>query len=494
MKLKELLIDVPVQEIPIDLNENVKDIKINSKNVEQGDIFVALKGDKFNGNDYIEEAINNGCKCIISDEKSGDKIIKVSNARESYSLICKNYFDRACEKLKIVAVTGTNGKTTTTNAIYQVLTFNGKKVGLIGTLGAYINGKKYSTNLTTPDPYDLHKLFKEMVKEDCEYAVMEASAHALALDKLSGINFEIGVLTNITEDHLDFFKNMDNYSKAKYKLFDGKHAKFGLVHLGDDYCKKLVLYNKMPLLSYGIENGSYKAKDIKTNLNGSTFTLINNDREYPIDTNLIGKYNIENAIACIGVCKLLGLNINQIQDGLKSLTMVPGRYNVINYKDTNVIIDYAHTPDGLQKVIETTRELAQNQEIVVVFGCGGNRDKLKRPIMGEIASKFADHVVLTSDNPRFEDPYDILLDIEQGLVKPCKVIENRKKAIEFALRNYSEGQIIIIAGKGAEEYQDIKGKKIPYSDFDVVYNFLKKKSAYEINNNKKIKKIFERER
>ena len=480
MLLKDILQDIRLREN----NENnympISDLKINSKEVKNGDVFIALKGENHNGNDYINEVIENGARFIISDEKSGKGIIRVSDARQAYALASRNYFGKSCQRLKIIGVTGTNGKTTTASIISQILQYSGKKVGLIGTLGTFIDGKRLATSLTTPDPYLLHKLFQQMENEGCEYAVMEVSAHAIALKKIDGIDFEIGILTNITEDHLDFFKTMERYRDTKFSFFKDSHAKCGLICIDDPLCKRLIVECKKPLLCYGTDKGTFKAENIALSFDGSSFDFVSNENRERFSIDLVGKYNVLNALAGASACKLLGIPIKDIKEGLSSLNPVAGRYNIINLGSRSVVIDYAHTPDGLENVLKNTKEVGGKRKVVVIFGCGGNRDKIKRAIMGKVACDNADEVILTSDNPRYENPYDILLDIEKGLTKNCTVIENREKAIMYALRKYKNDEIIVIAGKGAEEYQEIKGKKYPYSDYAVIEKYLKMSSDKKV--------------
>ncbi|MBO5395138.1 MAG: UDP-N-acetylmuramoyl-L-alanyl-D-glutamate--2,6-diaminopimelate ligase [Clostridia bacterium] len=476
MRLKDLLKDVDVKSFPQLLAETeVRDIQIDHKRVQKGDVFIALKGRAHDGNDYAARALEKGAAAIVSENDLPiENLIRVSDARSAYALMSKHFFKDACDSLRIIAITGTNGKTTTANTISSLLQTAGARVGTIGTLGAKFNGKNVDTGLTTPDPYMLHKIFAEMKKEGQEFAVMETSAHALALNKLDGIKFEIGVLTNITEDHLDYFGDMQTYAKAKYKLFENGRVKLGVVCGGKNYCDQLALLSQVPLVTYGI-NGDYDivASAVKKAFSSSEFECSFFKESFPIKTPLVGGYNIENALAAITVCRCLGIDKKIIQLGMSCLTPVEGRFNVIQMNGLNIIIDFAHTPDGLEKVLKTAKELTEGK-LVVIFGCGGNRDKKKRPIMGGIAQSLADEVILTSDNPRFEEPLDIIDDIKKGMSEECAVIPNRKKAIEYALKTFNNGETIVVAGKGGERYQEIKGRKYAYNDFDVVYDFYRK--------------------
>lgn len=475
MILKNVLKDITFVADEKLLGENVSGIEIDSRKVKSGDVFVALVGEKSDGNLFISQALENGAVAVVTDSKNtkGKNVVYVSSCRKAYSIMCKNFFDRCCDKLKIVAVTGTNGKTTTTSLIAEILRYNNIKTGLIGTLGAGEDKDSLvDTGFTTPDPFILHKLFKQMFEDGCKWVIMEASAHSLALDKLEGITFEMGVLTNITEDHLDYFGDMQTYANAKMKLFESGRVKLGIICGDDELSVQKSMLSQVPTIFYGTKDfNDVKATHIKSTFAGSCFDCNYLGKTQKIETSLVGNYNIQNTLASIAVTRSLGLNESQVFRGVKTLTMVEGRFNVIKIntgkKQTNVVIDYAHTPDGLENVLKTAKSLS-NAPLVVVFGCGGNRDKLKRPIMGEIASKYADYVVLTSDNPRYENPLDIIGQIKQGVKGECEVIENRSQAIRKTINKFDDGQTIVIAGKGGEKYQEINGEKFSFNDFNEV--------------------------
>ena len=457
------------------LRKDIKDIKIDSRLIKRGDMFIALKGENFDGNNYIYEAIKRGASAIVSENRIDSPIaIKTENAREFYALACKNFFEKSCDKMKIIAITGTNGKTTIASIIYQILQNSGKKTAFLGTFGLKFakNEDFIETGFTTPDPYQLHKIFKQVYKKGCEYVVMEASAHAIALYKLAGIKFEVGLLSNVTEDHLDFFGDMVNYSLAKADLFLSPQVKYS-VFCGDDKISKLISqYPQSRHITYGFdEKCDVRVVKRESSLSGTKFICQYMDEEIKIETSLVGEYNIENFLGSICVLKELGLTNEKIESGAWIVESPKGRFSVIDSGSQKIVIDFAHTPDGLEKILLAVRETS-NDKIVVIFGCGGNRDRQKRSIMGGIASRLADVVILTSDNPRNESPESIIDDIKQGISGKCVAIENRKEAIEFALKNYPD-HTIVIAGKGAENYQEICGIKYKYSDFDVVNNFIK---------------------
>lgn len=467
MILKELLDGIDFDGKVED--EDVKDIKIDSRLVEKGDLFIAIKGENFNGEDYIDDAFEKGAVGVIS-EKGDERVIKVDNARSAYSLVCKNFFGKACDKLKIIGVTGTNGKTTTTSITKEVLQCAGLRTGVIGTLGAG-EGELIDTGFTTPDPYQLHKIFRDFLEQGVECVAMEASAHALALNKLDGIKFDIGVLTNITEDHLDFFKDMETYARAKEKLFEEGRVKLGIICCDDLYCRRLFARGKVPMLSYGLGRGNDISMQKKfENDDVSHFICRALNEEFEVSCPLLGDYNIQNILACVGICRALGIPASFLKVALSCVNQVEGRFNVIKMGDSKIIIDFAHTPDGLEKVLLSAKKIT-NGKLKVLFGCGGNRDRLKRPIMGKVGEDFADEVFLTSDNPRFEEPKEIIEEIAKGMSsKPAK-IPDRREAIKAVLSSLQDGDSVVIAGKGGEKYQDINGVKIPYNDFDEVYSF-----------------------
>lgn len=478
MKLSKLLDDVCLKKVNEKFDDfEINGIKIDSRLVEKGDVFIALSGENFDGNDYIEKAFEKGAICAISDKDYQDKrVIKVENSRSAYAIMSKNFFDKACDRLRIIAITGTNGKTTTSNLCADILRKSGYKVGVIGTLGAKIDGDFKETGFTTPDPFLLHSILKNMSEKSVDFVVMEASAHALALNKLDGIKFEVGLITNITEDHLDFFGDMDSYADAKFKLFEKGRTVLGIYCDDKDYIDRLKEKSGVRLLSYGFNDScDFQGKIIKKNFHSSRFVCKDyKNKAFAIETNLQGQFNIENALASIAICRSLGISYYNIIDAFKEIQPVEGRFNIIKNGNVNIVVDFAHTPDGLEKVLETAVELAEGK-VVAIFGCGGNRDSLKRPIMGKIASKYADEIILTCDNPRYEDPMKIIEDIAKGISGlPYRIIQNRRKAIEFALNHYKNNETIIIAGKGAERYQEIEGVKYPYNDFEVINEFISK--------------------
>lgn len=436
--------------------------------VKNGGLFFCLRGTHVDGCDYVKSAVHNGAVAVVTESEiqnlHGVTQFIVKNARESMSQIACEFYGNPASKLKIIGVTGTNGKTTISTMIANVMGFAGKKVGLIGTNGVFIAGKKYNSNMTTPDPIELQYYFSKMVKSKCEYVCMEVSAHALDLCKIDGFKFDISIFTNLSEDHLDYFKTMDRYFEAKAKLFSQKHSKFALINIDNEEGKFLSECININYATYSInEKSSYFASEIKSYENHQKF-YFNNDCEFKI--NMLGKFNVSNALAAISVLKYLKFDYHVIKQAFEQMQSVDGRFNLRVVNGVKVIVDYAHTPDGLENLLNATREVAEDKKLVVVFGCGGNREVQKRAKMGEIATKVADFVIISTDNPRFESRIKIAKDIEKGVVSSNYKIElDRSKAIFEAIKMSKEGDVVVIAGKGSENYIDENGEKTPYSDF-----------------------------
>lgn len=474
MNLENLIKNLEAKVIG-ETNLDILDITYNSKKVKKGSLFVCLCGENSDGHDFAKDAERNGAAAILCEKQVQVNIpqIVVSSTRKALSKVFSCFYDNPQNKLKIIGLTGTNGKTTTSFLIKSILEESGKKVGLIGTQGAFIGKQFFQTGLTTPDPQLLFKLLKQMVDFGVEYVVMEVSAHALALDKTEGIVFEVGVLTNLTQDHLDFFKTMENYQRAKLKLFEENKIKSTVLNFDDEFGRKLAETITVPFLSYSLNNPSDVFAAKIGNKNGKNKFIVNIlDNVFDVESNLIGEFNIYNSLAAASVAAMLGCSTKQIKNGLEKLLGVEGRLNRFNLSNGVVaFIDFAHTPDGIEKALNAIRELKFKQ-IITVFGCSGNRDKDKRHKMGQIAEKLSDYVVLTTDNPRFENPELILDDIEIGMEKTAHTrFVSREQAIEFALTLAKKGDCVAILGKGAETYQDINGVNVPYSDFEVVKNF-----------------------
>lgn len=480
MKIKNLLKDIEFECDKSLLENDIKGIVCDANKVEKNFIFVCLKSGKV-GEELKIQALENGASACLCEEKNNDIDIVTSDIRKAYSIISKNFYHSASDKLKIIAVTGTNGKTTTTHIIANVLSLLGKKVGIVGTLGAGLFGEKKDTGFTTPDPEILHKIFEKLYKQGAEYVVMEASAHAIELKKLYGIKFECVLFLNLTQDHLDFFGDMRNYYSAKKKLFDKFYTKKAVICVDNLYGKMLKNEIEIPYKTFstGKEQSDFLAKNVNCNQKGISFYL--DDKKYFCP--LFGKFNVENTLGAICVLKEIGINDLQIISALKNIQEVEGRFNKIDFRGASIIVDFAHAPDGLEKILSAVKNM-DYKRILCVFGCGGNRDKQKRPIMGSVVEKYSDIAIVTSDNPRFEEPIKIIQDIEMGMKKKHYAIENRSEAIAFAISILKENDCLIIAGKGGEKEQIIGDKHLPYNDFEEIKKGIEERILIEKNNRK----------
>ncbi len=460
-------------------NIQINSLAHNSKMCENNSLFFCIKGTNLNGEEYAFEAVKNGAVAVITQNKienlSVPQII-VKDVRLTMARCAKNFY-ASLDKLKIIGVTGTNGKTTVTYMLKSVLENAGKVVGLIGTNEILINKKHFNAVLTTPDPIELHKTFYEMVKNNVEYVVMEVSAHAIALHKIEGINFEYGIFTNCTQDHLDFFKDILTYEQTKISFFNKKYCKYAVVNADSETGRIIArTTNIKNCATYGIDNPSNCfAINIYQNLSTSTFTVNAFDDVFNIKLNMGGEHNIYNALACIATAKLIGLESLDIVLGLKRFSCPSGRFNLIKNKlKATLILDFAHTPDAIRKMFEAVKPF-KNNRIITVFGATGNRDKLKRPIMGNIIEEFSDLFYLTSDNPDNENPLDIANEVLEGVKnkEKVKIILDRAKCIEECIKDVKKDDIVLVLGKGTENYQIIDGIKQPYCDKEEIEKALK---------------------
>ncbi|MDO8550618.1 MAG: UDP-N-acetylmuramoyl-L-alanyl-D-glutamate--2,6-diaminopimelate ligase [Ignavibacteria bacterium] len=489
MQLTELLNSIHAIQVAGDIQrKDVSSICYDSRKVKKNSVFVAIKGFNYDGHRFIPDAINKGAIAVILKDVNSvpDGIfthenvakIVVKESRKALAEASGKLFNDPSRKIKLIGITGTNGKTTTTYFIKSILETAGEKTGLIGTITNYIGDREIKSSLTTPESNDLNELLYEMYNEGCNYAVMEVSSHSLVLNRVYGINFSSAVFTNITSDHLDFHNTFENYFSAKKILFDSlSSSSFAIYNSDDANSKEIIIDTKANLISYGTSsNSDFKLKEIKYDLSGTTFTVEYKSNSYPVSTSLIGKFNAYNACAAFAVGFVHGVKDEVILKGIKNTKQVPGRFEVIGKGNKKVVIDYSHTADSLEKALGAVKDIVKGSvPIYTVFGCGGNRDKTKRPIMGRIATELSDYVVVTSDNPRFEDPFNIIKDIEAGIKKKnYKVIENREEAIAYAIKNSQENAVILVAGKGHENYQEINGVRNHFSDREVAEKFLNK--------------------
>lgn len=468
MKLNELL-----KTIDVNVNEDIeiKGITCNSKEVKKDYLFIAIKGNKYDGNDYIQEALNKKASFIISDSKQGEKILKINNINELKSELFYKFYNYPQEKLQIIGITGTNGKTSTAYIIYDILNKLNKKSMYIGTLGIYDGDYYIDTNNTTPDCSILAKELYNAVKRKTKYVIMEVSSHALSLNRVKGINFKGAIFTNLTHEHLDYHITMSNYCLAKQKLFNNlDNNSFAIINHDDKYHYEIEKLTKAYVIHYGLESNENQIKNILRGLEGITFDLSNYGT---INSKLLGVINIYNLSAAFLTLIQLGISPEEIKEKMKDLNTINGRLEKIYSNNFSVILDYAHTPDAMEKVLLEIKPLVSNR-LIVLFGCGGNRDVSKRSIMGEIATSYADVTYITSDNPRKENPTSIIKDILKGCKNDKKIVieENRELALRKALAEIQSGDILMVLGKGHEEYQIIGDTCIECSDKKMICKWL----------------------
>ncbi len=477
MKLSELIKNLEIVKKLNFSDCDVKEIVTDSNSVTKGGLFICIKGKDYDGHSYAKQAERYGASAIVCEIEQNTSIpqIIVKNSRKAMSVLGANYYNNPDKKLKLIGVLGTNGKTTTTHLITSILANSGVNCGLIGTLGIFYNGNFTEANLTTPDPLELYKILADMYENGVETVIMEVSAHAVYLDKVYGLNFEIGVFTNLSHDHLDFFDTMENYKQAKLKFFRENKCKFTVIN-SDDVLSGEIMRLLPKSITYGIENPADTfAIDVKEHTTYTYFVINLFDRVYDVKLNLIGRYNVYNALAAATCSALYGITTDKVIEGLENLKGVSGRLELIYDKDYCIYVDYAHTPDGLEKTLNVLKPICTGK-LICVFGCGGNRDEKKRKIMGEISGKLSDFTVITTDNPRYEEPMEIIWEIEKGVLENSKnyvIVQERPLAIKYALEYAKKGDVVLIAGKGSEKYQDVFGIKRLYNDKDTVEKLLR---------------------
>lgn len=477
MKLKNILANVDIIRIHNYKNYNIKSITHSSEDVESGCVFIALKGNKHNGNNYINLAIQKGAKCIISDDEKviveDACLVVVKDARIAMSLVAKNFYNRCVDNLKVIGIVGTSGKTTTSFIISQLLGVNGKKIGVIGTNGIYIDNIRQETAFTTPDPIELHYIFYQMKCLGVEVVIMEVSAQAIYYKKLCGILFDICVFTNISREHLDFFRSMENYARCKMDFFTKNNMKECVVNVDDFYGRELAYKVNIPCISYGIEEPANSfAIDIELGFDYSKFVANILDDVISINCLYVGKYNISNIIAGLTVAKMLGVNVSSLSNTVNKLKEIDGRYNLYNVGGKKIIIDFAHTSKSIITLLSHIKETSK-YNIISVFGCVGYSDREKRIEMACAVAKYSSKVIVTTDNRGCTDFKDICKDIIDGLGEAQYVcIEDRETAIKYAYSIMEEKDLLVIIGKGAENFQKLGDKRVPYSDRDVVVKLL----------------------
>lgn len=471
MTLEKLLEGIKVLSTNEDFNRDIKDIKINSKTVDDGDVFVCMQGARDDGNLHLDE-IDKDFVAITEKQPEQGKYVVVEDARKAYALLSYNYFSKPLEGMKFVTVVGTNGKTSTAHYVNSILAHCGFKTGLIGTEGHFILGEKVSVSLTTPDPYEMNSLLFKMRAKGVEVVVSEVSAHAVYLKKTYGLKADVAIFTNISRDHLDYFKDYATYESVKLSYFSPTYVKTAIVNIDDESGRKLAKRleggKDVSLVTYGLYNpADCFAIDLDENVDGIKFVANLFDEIVDVRSALYGEFNAYNLLAAMTACAYLGVGAENLATAVRKVRNVKGRFSVLRTEKGSIIIDYAHTPDGLEKLLSTARTITKSR-LITVFGCGGERDRGKRALMAQVAERYSDFTVVTSDNPRYENPDRIIADVEVGFQgKNYKCILDRTEAISFAVSEMLEGDTVVIAGKGNEEYFEIKGRKLPYSDFDV---------------------------
>jgi len=517
MNLKMLIKDMDTENITGSADVEVAGIAYDSRKVKAGDVFVAAKGEKCDGHDFISDAVKKGAVAVVHEKavssqyppqpplakggiEGGVVFIRVNDSREALAYLSNNFYERPSDKLTVIGATGTNGKTTATYLIKSILEAWGKGVGLIGTINYLVKDRHYDAPHTTPEALEFQSVLNEMVSAGCSHVVTEVSSHALAQKRVDYTGFSVAVFTNLTRDHLDFHITMEEYFRAKERLFKELLLKDGtsVINFDDPYGRRLISELKTSqqgaanlrdskaenVITYGIETGAdIVAVNIKNSFDGLMFDINFNGRTYNIQSPLIGTHNVYNMLSAIGAAVSLNVPWDMIVSGIKNMVSVKGRFQKVDLGQNFLcIVDYAHTEDALERLILTAKEIIKEQQssraasrithhasrVITVFGCGGDRDRGKRPRMAAIATKLSDYVVITSDNPRSEEPMEIIKAIEKGALRMNYTIEpDREKAIQKAVETAEEGDILLIAGKGHEDYQEIKGARHKFSDMEI---------------------------
>ena len=477
MKLCQLLDCIGYEKIVGEVRVEVGGVCSDSRKVHDGDLFICYAGENVDSHVYAAEACEKGACAIVCQRPLDLQVTQVivKDGRAAMAPLARAFYGYPDKKLKIVGVTGTNGKTTTTYMLKAIFDAAGYKTAVVGTLGISYGEKFIAPELTTPDPIFLYSAFADMAECGVEYVFMEVSAHALHFGKVDGLRFEAGVFTNLTQDHLDFFGDMQSYGKAKAGLFGEGRCGIAVINSDEAFGVKL-MSQCANVHSYGLENPADTfAVNLSESIDGSDFIININDELYDVHLNMPAVHNVYNALAAATCARALGINLETIARGLGRLRGVAGRLEkVAEHNGGSIFVDFAHTPDGLEKCLCGLRQLCGGK-LYCLFGCGGNRDATKRPIMGEAAARNADFLIVTSDNPRFEDAYDIISQIEPGIQKvgtPYVTISDREMATEYAINLLQKGDILLVAGKGGETYQEIMGIKHSYNDNTIIKKIL----------------------
>ena len=477
MKLKELVNKLRILETKGSMERDITGVQIDSRQIVEGNLFIAVRGTVVDGHNYIGKALENGatailCETIPADSTDGITYLQVENTEQVVGLVATTFYGNPTSKLKLVGVTGTNGKTTIATVLYEMFRYMGHKAGLLSTVVNYVDGEAVPTEHTTPDPIELNRLLARMVETGCEYAFMEVSSHSIVQNRIGGLTFAGGLFTNITRDHLDYHKTFENYIKAKKLFFDKLPANaFAITNADDKNGMVMVQNTKATVKTYSVQSpADFKAKIIECHFDGMYLNI--NGKE--VGVQFIGKFNVSNLLAVYGAAVMLGKDSQEVLVALSAMKPVNGRFEALRSPSGyTAIVDYAHTPDALENVLNAIHGVLEGKgQVITVCGAGGNRDKGKRPLMAREAVKQSDKVIITSDNPRFEEPQDIINDMLAGLddeqMKKVIAIVDRRQAIKTACMMAQQGDVILIAGKGHEDYQDVKGVKHHFDDKEEV--------------------------
>lgn len=476
MRLKKIIKNLDFVDIKNFKNYAITNVTHISKDVGEGSIFICLKGNNFDGNDYIDEVVCRGAKCIITENINAQCdgcVIVVSDCRKAMSEVAKTFYNNCVDDLSVIGVVGTSGKTSTALMIAQLLCDCGKKVGVIGTNGIFIDNIRQDTAFTTPDPIDLHYIFFQMKMFGVEVVIMEVSAQAIYYSKVYGITFDIAVFTNISKEHLDFFGSMEKYAKVKMGFFEHYKIKECVVNVDDFFGREIALKTRLPCVSYGIKSPANSfAIDIDCQLDKSQFVVNIMDEVIDISVPFVGEYNIYNLLASLSVVKLMGYGGESLIDAISHLKQIEGRFNFFEKNNKKVIVDFAHTPSSIESLLQHIRN-CYGGRVIVVFGCVGYSDREKRQDMSRAVNKFSDYTIITTDNRGevcFEDIVKDMLPVFDNRSVEC--IEDRYIAIERGVRMLTDNSILVVVGKGAENFQTIGKERVPYSDIDGVKNLL----------------------
>ena len=475
MKLNEMIADLPVLTIVGDATKNVDYLSCKADKIKNNTMFFCIVGTKVDGHIFAQKVALEGASVIVTERvlAISDMVtqVVVQDSRIFMSLCAKVFYKNACDNLKIIGITGTNGKTSTTYILKSILEDSGFTVGVIGTNGVWVDKKHYTTQLTTPDPIELHEWFYKMFLNGVEYVLMEVSAHAIWLGKIEGIYFEIGVLTNFSRDHLDFFKNIDEYAEAKSKFFTKKYCKVAVVNGDDALGQKIAKQNKLPTITFGLDSPTdIFAIDEKITAKGISYTINLFDEIATVEYGLKGKFNVFNTLCASSVARILGINLEKIAQGISKVECIEGRTEIYNLKNgCRVVVDFAHTPEGFANILAYLKSTTTGK-LYCVFGCGGDRDKTKREKIGAIVSKYANKIIITSDNPRNEEPLSIIREILNGVDrrKTHIIIPSRKEAIVYGVKTMKSNDVLVLLGKGHEEYEINRDGKFFFSEKRII--------------------------